>query len=178
MGATSVPAISAKTRYALSVLSGTTWTVPAGVTYINATLIGGGGGAGSSGGSAAVGNAGTAGGSTTMTGATTALGGTAGVASAILANNGNAAGVNAVATSGKGGGGAQGYNAGGTPTYFSLGTGSAGADGQIITSTLATTPGASITIAIGTGGAGGTAPTGGSKGGDGGSGRIDIEYWL
>ena len=167
-----------KTSYRTSLLSGTSWTVPAGVTYINATLIGGGGGAGSSGGGAAAGNAGTAGGSTTMTGATTALGGTAGTASVILGNSATAAGVNAVANSGKGGGGAQGYYSGGTPVNVGLSTGSAGADGQIITSTLATTPGASITIAIGTSGAGGTAPTGGSKGGDGGSGRIDIEYWA
>lgn len=37
-----------KTRYALTLLSGTSWTVPAGVTYVNVTLFGGGGGGGAS----------------------------------------------------------------------------------------------------------------------------------
>jgi hypothetical protein len=33
-----------KTRRVVTLTSGTSWTVPAGVTYVNATLIGGGGG--------------------------------------------------------------------------------------------------------------------------------------
>jgi hypothetical protein len=33
-----------KTRYVVTLTSGTSWTVPAGVTYVNATLVGGGGG--------------------------------------------------------------------------------------------------------------------------------------
>lgn len=37
-------AASPKTRRVVTLLSGTSWTVPAGVEYVNATLIGGGGG--------------------------------------------------------------------------------------------------------------------------------------
>ncbi len=41
------PAAAGKTRYVETLTSGTSWTVPAGVTYVNATLVGGGqGGAG------------------------------------------------------------------------------------------------------------------------------------
>lgn len=39
-----VPVASQKTRYILTLLSGTSWTVPAGVTYINVCLKGAGGG--------------------------------------------------------------------------------------------------------------------------------------
>jgi hypothetical protein len=43
-------AAASKTRYVETLLSGTSWTVPAGVTYVNATLVGGGGGGGANGG--------------------------------------------------------------------------------------------------------------------------------
>ena len=102
MASTVFPAPSAgsKTRYVVTLLSGTSWTVPAGCLYVNATLFGAGGG-GQSGGvfrggpgqvvttnvattpaasvSYAIGAGGgnnTAGGNTTFTGATTATGGT------------------------------------------------------------------------------------------------------
>ena len=42
------PAAGGKVRYALTLLSGTSYTVPAGVTSLNVTLAGGGGGGGSS----------------------------------------------------------------------------------------------------------------------------------
>lgn len=145
MGSSTVPAITPKTRYALTLTSGTSWTVPAGVFYVNVTLQGGGAGG---------------------------FGGTV------------------------------------APTYD-------GRPGQMVSSTLATTPGASITYAIGAGGtagngsstqsgaggtttftgatsavggAGSSGTTGTSQGGfyngapptavAGGSGRIDVEYWV
>jgi hypothetical protein len=158
MASTVFPAASAasKTRYVVNLLSGTSYTVPAGVTYINATLIGGGG-----------------------SGATQ-----------------------------------DGITSGADGTF--------GQGGQIVTTNLATTPGASITYAIGaggtggaggdgsaggsttmtgcttaTGGRGGASPNGGtpaagsngrgaangggngpSSRGAGGSGMIEIEYWA
>ena len=38
--------VSSKTRYVVTLLSGTSWTVPTGCLYVNATLIGGGAGGG------------------------------------------------------------------------------------------------------------------------------------
>ena len=55
---------------------------------------------------------------------------------------------------------------------------SRGEDGQIITSTLAVTPGNSITYSIGAGGTAGSGGTSGAAGQAGASGRIDIEYWA
>ena len=137
MGVNVFPATTSKTRYHTTLTSGTSWTVPAGVTYVNVTLCGAGGG-----------------------------------------------------------GDTSGYE---------------GKGGMVVTSTLSTTPGASITYAIGAGGSGAggsttftgaTTATGGntasgsgattrnysSNGGtsnslaapakDGGNGQIDIEYWL
>lgn len=87
MGASTIPVAgaSSKTRFALTLTSGTSWTVPTGVTYVNVTLQGGGG-----------------------------------------------AGTNITTT-------VYAYNP--------------GMSGQRVSSTLATTPGASITYAIGAGGA-------------------------
>lgn len=148
MGSTTIPAITSKTRYALTLTSGTSWTVPAGVTYVNVTLQGGG----------------------------------AGSYASTTANN--------------------------SPD---------GRPGQMVSSTLATTPGASIAYAIGAGGTGGStttpsgnggtttftgatsaaggagsatstgtaqagfnngAPQSSSTGNAGGAGRIDVEYWA
>ena len=41
-----IPAAGSKTRYVETLTSGSSWTVPAGVSYVNATLIGGSGGGG------------------------------------------------------------------------------------------------------------------------------------
>jgi len=148
MGSTTIPAITSKTRFVLTLTSGTSWTVPAGVTYVNVTLQGGG----------------------------------AGVYASSTANN--------------------------SPD---------GRPGQMVSSTLTTTPGASIAYAIGAGGTGGgtstpsgaggttsftgatsaaggagsssyvgTAQAGFNNGGPqssgtayaGGAGRIDVEYWV
>tara|TARA_R110000822_G_scaffold55447_1_gene140950 strand:- start:461 stop:910 length:450 start_codon:yes stop_codon:yes gene_type:complete len=114
MGVSVFPAASAasKTRYVTTLTSGTSYTVPAGVTYVNATLFGGGGGGqrdlpGSTGtggqvittnvsttpgnsiayaigaGGTGTGGAGNVGGTTTFAGATSAVGGSgAGAATA------------------------------------------------------------------------------------------------
>lgn len=141
------PAAGSKTRYYVTLLSGTSWTVPTGVTYINATLVGGGGAGGA------------------------------------------------------------GYSSG-----SNNGRGGVGRGGQVVTTSFATTPGASITYAIGAaagnttmtgattataGNSGGNANSGGNPGtnglsalnggnggglsnggGSGGSGAIFIEYWV
>jgi hypothetical protein len=96
MGINVVPSIT-PTRKALTLTSGTSWTVPAGVTFVNVTLGGGGGGV--------------------------------------------QTGVNTLAADGRG--------------------------GQIVSSTLATTPGAAITYAIGAGGTAGANT--GAQGGTGGT---------
>jgi hypothetical protein len=103
MGSTTIPSsVASKTRFATTLTSGTSWTVPAGVTYVNVTLRGGGGG------------------------------------------------------------GAPGYVTGASNVQS---YGIYGCGGQIVSSTLATTPLASITYAIGAGGAGGVGSAAGSTGG-------------
>jgi hypothetical protein len=182
MGSSTIPAAGGgKTRFVVTLTSGTSYTVPAGVTYVNVTLFGGGGGGTSSLGTGLGSNAGSTGGTTTFTGATSASGG-AGAATypRIAWGGGNisVAGVNAPTNSGLGGYGAGNIDySGSTGTSISASP-SQGYSGAIILSTLATTPGASITYAIGGGGAGGAAPSGGAVGGNGGSGKIDVEYWL
>jgi hypothetical protein len=185
MGSSTIPAPSGgKTSYKLSLTSGTSWTVPSGVTYVNVTLVGGGGGGAGSIGATTAGGAGGSGGTTTFTGATSALGGngnTAIVRTGLPSINGNAVGQSAQANTGFGGSDAQGYETNTGVPYQANGTFSRvfAQSGQTITSTIAVTAGAAITYAIGAGGTAGTAgTTGGSAGGAGGSGRIDIEYWA
>jgi hypothetical protein len=166
------PAAGSKTMYRTTLTSGTSYTVPAGVTYLNVTLVGGGGGGGgcsTSGGTNP--SYGSDGGTTTFTGATSAPGGTGGVR--FYGNTGNTAqtGVNAPSSSGLGGSGAGGTGVGGTNAQF-------GINGVIVSSTLSVTPGASISYSIGAGGAGGSGGDSGRPGGNGGSGRIDVEYWV
>lgn len=184
MGIQTIPAPSAgKTSFQTSLTSGTSYTVPAGVTYLNVTLYGGGGGGGV-GNNADVTSAGGNGGTTTFTGATSAVGGNGSGSFNGAQTSGASTGVNGssgAANSGKGGTGCWAANSSssitigpGSGTYF-------GADGAIVTSTLSVTPGASIAYAIG---AGGTAGVGAGSGGGswsagaGGSGRIDIQYWA
>jgi hypothetical protein len=164
-----------RTRYALTLTSGTSWTVPAGVTYVNVTLIGGGGGGSATGTSA---TAAGVGGTTSFTGATSAAGGAAATAGAatFLTPGGGITVPASTPNSGKGGFCAGEY---GNISSTNLAiNGFMAPDGQTITSTIATTPGAGITYAIGAGGTGGGGGTSGSSGAAGGSGRIDIEYWV
>jgi hypothetical protein len=53
-----------------------------------------------------------------------------------------------------------------------------GGIGGTVSSTVSTTPGASISYAIGAGGAGGSNGGQFATGSTGASGRIDIEYWV
>ena len=132
MAASTFPSASNKTRYVVTLLSGTSWTVPAGVTYINVLRKGGDGGDG-----AISGGVGGAGGDTTFTGLANATGG---VGASI--------------------------NFGGTAQQIY------GKTGIILQDYIATTPGASITYAIGAAG------DGHSTANDGLQGFVTIEWWV
>jgi hypothetical protein len=148
-----VPIAASKTRYAVTLISGTSYTVPAGVTRLNVELFGGGGSSG-----AAYSGTRSAGGTTTMTGATSAAGGQSGTQST---TGDGTAGLTYGAVNGGNGGFGQ----------FSSRYASAGGNASSIKSSFTVTPGASIAYAIGAGGAGTDSSTGGN-------GKIDIEYWV
>lgn len=163
----------------LTLTSGTSWTVPSGVTDINVTLYGGGGGGGgaafNSGSSPQTGGTG---GTTTFTGATSATGGNGGVG-APVSDSGtgyNSIHTTASATANTGKGGQGGWAlVSGTSTGSGSTKGDDGYDGTVIFSTLTVTPGQSIGYSIGAGGTGGSSH---SAAGAGGSGKIEIEYWV
>jgi hypothetical protein len=155
-----VAAASSKTMYRTTLTSGTSWTVPAGVTYVNVTLYGGGGG-----------NAGT----WSATGQPPATSGS--VVSSTLSCTAGASIAYAIGAGGAGGssGGVAG-SAGGTTTF----TGATSAVGG---------GGGATTQFPGPGGpnyrGAGNAPTQLSPsstasyvGPAGGSGCIDVEYWA
>ena len=130
-----------------------TWTVPTGVTYAVAHMLGGGGGGGAQ--TSAGGNGGNS--SVAFAGGTvTALGGVGGRASG---GSGSAGQPDEADNSGRGGC----VNGG---TFRS-------ADAQWIVAGDTVTPGDSITVTVG---AGGISGTGGNPGGEGGSGYVWIEY--
>jgi hypothetical protein len=133
-----------------------TWTVPAGVTYAIAHMMGGGGGVGTGATGGAGGDSTVAFASGTVTGP-----GAQGVSGSVNANDFPRAGVNNLGQSGQAvdqTGGGRGYF-GGAPTN------------QFIVAAAAVTPAASITVTVGAGGAAGT---GGAAGG---SGYVYIEYY-
>lgn len=168
---------TSKTRYMISLTSGTSWTVPSGVTRVNVVLVGGGGGGGGAG---STGGTGGTGGTTTFTGATSASGGGGGNGAICQGVSQNStAGTAGTAAVGSGGmGGVNYYQTGPSSGYVLLcSNANQGHPGQQVASSVATTPGASISYAIGAGGTGGTAING-ISGGAGGSGRIDIEYYV
>lgn len=169
------PIAGGKTSVKTSLTSGTSWTVPAGVTYVNATLYGGGGGGGQGTNNSGTGSGGSGG--TTTFGALSASGG----------SGGNYMGINLGSTGYNRNGVPQAANTGlgGEPGYSSLpgsgfdypAYGSWGSDGAVRSGTVSTTPGGTVAYSIGSGGAGGSG-LGGGYGGAGGSGRIDLEYWV
>ena len=136
-----------------------TWTVPAGVTYAIAHMLGGGGG----GGGLTIGAA-TAGGNSSVafaSGTVTALGGAEGLAT--QGNYGSGTPFPQPNNSGRGG----------HPN--TTGSGSCwGGDAQWVVAGADVTPAASITVTVGAGGTGDT--SGADDGGDGGSGYVWIEY--
>ena len=143
-------AAASKTRYVETLLSGTSWTVPAGVTYVNATLVGGGGGGGSGGPTP---RPFSSGGQVITTSVTTTPG--ASIAYAI------------------GAGGIQ-NSTGGNTTFTGATTalgGFGGADGNTYVDSRPARDG------IVTNNGGMTVGTGGGVGGYGGSGSVILEYW-
>lgn len=130
-----------------------TWTVPAGVTYAVAHILGGGGGSGT----AATGTGGTS--SVAFAGGTVSAAGGTGINNVLGATRFYAAGL---ANSGKG---SLAYSDQYGGDLSSL-------DGVYIVAGADVTPGASITVTVG---AGGVAGTGGQAGG---SGYVWIEYQV
>jgi len=180
-----VAASGGKTMYRTTLTSGTSYTVPAGVTYLNVTLVGGGGGGAGISPYSSAGTSGGNGGTTTFTGATSAGGGEGGrnwypgVALPSYAQSWSGA----VSPSGSGKAGTPATSFFGTGFYSDgwvagYSSGGLATDGSIISTTLSATPGASIAYSIGGGGSGGVGGTSGENGGAGGSGCINIEYWV
>lgn len=179
------PAVSGgKTRKVETLTSGSSWTVPAGVTHVNVTLVGGGGGGGAAGCRTDQGfSKGGTGGTTTFTGATSASGGYGGnsmVSSGNLNRNNYSDGNNGI---NHGDGGDSGWSVYYNQAYIPSDHGSTGGIGQRIQSTVTTTPGNSINYSIGSGGTSGYAGISGTSpnhtyGGVGASGKIEIEYWV
>lgn len=161
MGIQTFPAAggASKTRYVVTLTSGTSWTVPTGVNYVNATLVGGGGGGASYTGSGYVAVEATSGQAITTNVSTTPG---ASITYAI-----GAGGTGATGASGSDGGnggtttftGATSALGGGGGKYF--GSGTAGRTGQ-------------AGFASGNYGQ----QTTGGTGGTGGSGAIVLEYWI
>lgn len=154
MGSSVIPVASAagKTRYAVTLTSGTSYTVPTGVTYLNVTLQGGGAGAYSS---------------SSANASTNASAGQ--MISSTLAATAGATITYAIGAGGTAGNGGTPAGAGGTTTF----TGATSAVGGI-----GNASGQAGTSAAGF-------PNGGrqnantmSAGNAGGAGRIDVEYWV
>ncbi len=153
--------VSSKTMYRTTLTSGTSYTVPAGVTYLNVTLYGGGGGAGGSSNSVDGRQGGSGAGGQIVSSTLSATAG-ASISYAIGAGGGGGA------TGGTGGNGA----AGGSTTF----TGATSASGG--TSGGGWGVAGSTAYGFGNGGMQGNGGFGGSAGGAGGAGKIDIEYWA
>jgi hypothetical protein len=162
MGISQVPAPSAasKTMFRTTLTSGVSYTVPAGVTYLNVTLVGGGGGAGG------VDNNKDAGNPDAIPGQTI---------SSTLSVTAGASISYAIGAGGTGGAGfpvASGTD-GGTTTFTGATSATGGSGGKAGT----TGPAGSISFANNAGRVAYAA--GGSRtGGDGGSGFIIVEYWV
>ena len=149
MGISVFPAPSAgKTRRVVSLIDGSSWTVPAGVTYVNAKLFGGGGGGGNY-----------------------AVEGRGGRVIATLVTTTPGASISySIGAGGAGGSNAPGD--GGTTSF----TGAVSAEGGS-TNINNSHSRPTNWEAAGNGG-GTVAANNGSAGAVGGSGKIELEYWL
>lgn len=154
------PVAASKTRKVETLLSGTSWTVPAGVTYVNVTLNGGGGGGGGTrGADKSLSSPGLPGARITSTVNTTP----------------GAAISYSIGAGGGGGGNDTNGGAGGSTTFTGATTAPGGTGG-----TGTTNNGTSNIQASGYyNGGNGTFSYGNVMGGGtGGSGWIEIEYWV
>lgn len=153
--------LTAKTPKLVTLTSGTSWTIPTGVTAINATLQGGGGGGGTAR-------------TTTNSGPSMTVDGQRGMPGALIATYISGLTPGNTITYAIGAGGAA-SSTGGTTTMTGA-TSAAGGNGV----------GASITGPVGTqaagfdngGGGGAGGGSGNFVGGAGGAGKIVIEYWT
>jgi len=139
-----------------------TWTVPAGVTYAIAHVLGGGGGGGGQ----------------------TSAGGVGGSSSVVFStltvtSNGGTGGKQTDFASDEVGGTAGQANSGraGTGQVKGQGPTMSGTDAQYVVGGAAVTPAASITVTVGAGGTEGGGASAARRGGAGGSGYVYIEYY-
>lgn len=151
------PAAGSKTAYRTMLTSGTSYTVPAGVSYLNVTLQGGGGGGATS---QTLGPVGDGNGGETIL---STLSVTAGASISYAIGAGGSAGTRY--TNG---------GAGGTTSFTGATSAAGGAGGKIITGNMVGNTG--NTSFANNGGKGGAANP--SDGGPGGNGYIIVEYWV
>ena len=159
--------VSSKTMFRTTLTSGTSYTVPAGVTYLNVTLVGAGGGGGggyddTAGYTRDVGETGCGGQIISST-----LSATAGASIAYTIGAGGAGGVRTAS--------AAYASAGGNTTFTGATTATGGAGGNSTQAAGATGTAAQSASNGGVGGGWGSA---GAAGGTGGAGCIYVEYWA
>ena len=162
MGVSVFPAAAGgKTMFRTTLTSGTSYTVPAGVTYLNVTLVGAGGGGGGSGGySIHPSNSGLGGQVISST-----LSATAGATITYAIGAGGAGSANNTSTGSSGG-----------TTTFTGATSAAGGNGaQSATGSSFIGSAGTSTMSANNGGA---VPDANGRGGAGGAGAIYVEYWA
>ena len=152
---------ASKTMFRTTLTSGTSYTVPAGVTYLNVLLVGGGGGAGGSSGPAGTPRNSVAG-ATPGESIYSTLSVTAGASISY-----------AIGAGGGGGGGGSDSGAAGGTTTFTGATSALGGRGGIVAS-----DGAVGRISFVTNEGKNSSTNGSNGGGAGGSGFIVVEYWA
>jgi hypothetical protein len=155
------PAASSKTMYRRTLTSGTSYTVPAGVTYLNVLLVGGGGGAGGSSGPSG----------TPRNSVASATPGES-IYSTLTVTPGASIAYAIGAGGGGGGGGADSGAAGGTTTFTGA-TSALGGRGGVVAN-----DGAAGRISFVTNEGKNSSTNGSNGGGSGGSGFIVVEYWA
>ena len=166
MGISAIPAPSAasKTRFVETFTSGSLYTVPADVTYVNVTLIGAGGGGGGSGAAAGRNSQQGLGGQIVTTKVDTTPAATV---------------VYSIGSGGTGGAANTVGGTGGSTTFTGATTALGGLGGMRgnNSSVKASNSRQGLVSDNGGGGNAGTSATGGDEGGDGGNGQIIVEYW-
>lgn len=153
------PSAASKTRRVVSITSGTSWTVPAGVTFVNVTTYGAGGGGG--GVDFTIGTSGP---------------GMPGEKRTSIVNTTPAASIAISIGAGGSGGPQYGGSAGGSTWFTGATTAAGGAGGR--SSAGGGPVGTGGTDANNGGSSAARTSQGTAQGGDGGSGMIEIEYWV